>query len=302
MINAVPEAEAPEIGIRERWETWKGKKEGSTLSLLRKLASEGLINSKITCYPSSFNTKDDIQPLLEVLTCSYCLQALMAVRARWGASRESNTGWAPRRPTEPCLCVDARREGTPDCLWVEWMKGISQLPEPSLSAQLAPDSKSEVKQVLPSYMIQGQASRGTTQSIPPLQPRDTLTTHMAPVCFHYITERWWLQHCWGLSVVLESLQPYSELCPSVGSGLSTVSFPLNKAKETQKSHRKKSSSVRNKELLYSCSQDSSAYLKYLSPVLGIQFWRSLSSLLPLIMTLHLPRASSPGFANSAQLH
>lgn len=49
MINAVPEAEAPEIGIREHWETWKGKEEGGILSLFRELASEGLINLKITC-------------------------------------------------------------------------------------------------------------------------------------------------------------------------------------------------------------------------------------------------------------
>lgn len=92
MINAVPEAEAPEIGIREHWETWKGKEEGDILSLFRELASEGLINSKITCYLSSFNTTDNIQPLLQVLTCSYCLQAVMAVRVCGGASRERNTG------------------------------------------------------------------------------------------------------------------------------------------------------------------------------------------------------------------
>lgn len=149
----------------------------------------------------------------------------MAVRVCGGASRESNTGWAPHRPTEPCLCVDARRQGILDCVWAGWMKDISQLPEPSLSAQLAPHSKSEVKQVLSSYMIQGQAPQGTTQSTPSLQLSDTLVMTPRSVCSHYTTEKRWLQHCCGLSAVLESLQPYDEARPSVGSVWSLHSVP-----------------------------------------------------------------------------
>lgn len=163
----------------------------------------------------------------------------MAVRVCGGASRESNTGWAPHRPTEPCLCVDARRQGILDCVWAGWMKSISQLPEPSLSAQLAPHSKSEVKQVLSSYMIQGQAPQGTTQSTPSLQLSDTLVMTPRSVCSHYTTEKvtaalLWPQCCPGVPAAMQWSTPISGL-----SDLSTVSLPLNKDKEPQKSHKKK---------------------------------------------------------------
>lgn len=88
------------------------------------------------------------------------------------------------------------------------MKSISQLPEPSLSAQLAPHSKSEVKQVLSSYMIQGQAPQGTTQSTPSLQLSDTLVMTPRSVCSHYTTEKvtaalLWPQCCPGVPAAMQ---------------------------------------------------------------------------------------------------
>lgn len=63
MINVFPEAEAPGIGIREHWGKGRGKEGGGYIIFAKGgLFLEGLINSKITCYPSSRYTKGSIQP------------------------------------------------------------------------------------------------------------------------------------------------------------------------------------------------------------------------------------------------
>lgn len=40
MINAFPEAEAPEIGIREHWGTGRGKEEGGYIIFAKRAVSE----------------------------------------------------------------------------------------------------------------------------------------------------------------------------------------------------------------------------------------------------------------------
>lgn len=63
MINVFPEAEAPGIGIREHWGKGKEKEGGGYIIFAMKaLFLKHLINSKITCYPSSLYTKGNIQP------------------------------------------------------------------------------------------------------------------------------------------------------------------------------------------------------------------------------------------------
>lgn len=63
MINVFPEAEAPGMERREHWGTGKGKEERENIIFAKKaLFLEGLINSKITFYPSSLYTKGNIQP------------------------------------------------------------------------------------------------------------------------------------------------------------------------------------------------------------------------------------------------
>lgn len=63
MINVFPEAETPGMGRRECCGTGRGNKEvGNILFAKEALFLEGLINSKITFYPSSAYTKGNIQP------------------------------------------------------------------------------------------------------------------------------------------------------------------------------------------------------------------------------------------------
>lgn len=87
----------------------------------------------------------------------------------------------------------------------------------------------------PTLQVRGQAGpfqlhdsrsspSGNPQSTPSLQLSDTLVTPRS-ICSHYTTEKRWLQHCCGLSVVLESLQPCDEAHPSVGSVWSLHSVP-----------------------------------------------------------------------------